>query len=135
MVFLKFLANSKLSIFQGRLTSAKESLVKLHGPECDVDKKILSIQESLMKKTLKEKSNKEPLTAVDSFFKSFRNKLLHLKRPEVLKPFLIIMLLSIVQQFSGMSILRAYVVKIFAKIFQDNQTDQLDQESDIVGKL
>ncbi len=89
----------KFILFQGRLTSAKESLVKLHGPECDVDKKILSIQESLMKKTLKEKSNKEPLTAVDTFAKSFRNKLLHLKRPEVLKPSFVSIIFVLLERF------------------------------------
>jgi len=39
------------------------------------------------------------------------------RRPEVARPFGIIILLSIVQQFSGMTILRAYVVKIFNNIF------------------
>ena len=39
------------------------------------------------------------------------------------KPFLIIIFLSIIQQFSGMSILRAYVVKIFNKIFETTDDD------------
>ena len=39
---------------------------------------------------------------------------------EVHKPFIIIMLLSVVQQFSGMSVLRAYVVKIFNKVFEES---------------
>ena len=41
---------------------------------------------------------------------------------EVLKPFVIIMLLSVVQQFSGMSVLRAYVVNIFNKVFEESNT-------------
>ncbi len=47
----------------------------------------------------------------------------HFKRPEVTKPFLIIIFLSIIQQFSGMSVLRAYVVKIFAKVFETSVED------------
>lgn len=43
-------------------------------------------------------------------------------RPEVYKPFGIIMFLSLVQQFSAMSILRAYVVEIFDNLFTKNGT-------------
>jgi hypothetical protein len=39
------------------------------------------------------------------------------RHPEVYKPFLIILLLSIAQQFSGATILRGYVVKIFGSVF------------------
>ena len=41
--------------------------------------------------------------------------------PQIYKPFLIIVTLSIIQQFSGMSILRAYLVKIFDEVFNDDQ--------------
>ena len=50
-----------------------------------------------------------------------KNKLKQFKVPEIYKPLLIVMLMSVIQQFSGMSILRAYVVKIFNNIFQDDQ--------------
>ena len=39
------------------------------------------------------------------------------QHPEIYQPFLIIVTLSIIQQFSGMSILRTYVVKIFDQVF------------------
>ena len=39
---------------------------------------------------------------------------------EIYKPFLIILVLSLIQQFSGMSVLRAYVVKIFNEVFENN---------------
>ena len=39
------------------------------------------------------------------------------RHPEVYKPFLIILLLSIAQQFSGATILRGYIVKIFGSVF------------------
>ena len=51
----------------------------------------------------------------------------NLKKPEAYKPFLIIILLGIIQQFSGMTILRAYVVKIFNGIFQTNSHDHVDE--------
>ena len=41
-----------------------------------------------------------------------------LKKPEIYKPFQIIILLGFVQQFSGITILRSYVVKIFNDIFE-----------------
>ena len=43
-------------------------------------------------------------------------------RPAVYKPFCIIMLLSLVQQFSGTTILRAYVVEVFHTIFREDGT-------------
>jgi facilitated trehalose transporter len=39
------------------------------------------------------------------------------KYPEIYKPFLIVMILSIVQQFSGATVIRGFVVKIFGKVF------------------
>ena len=39
--------------------------------------------------------------------------------PEVYKPFLIIMFVSIVQQFSGVSVIRAYSVAIFDTVFSN----------------
>ena len=39
------------------------------------------------------------------------------RSPEVHKPFTIVLFLCVIQNFSGMSVLRAYVVKIFDEIF------------------
>ena len=44
------------------------------------------------------------------------------KNPEVYKPFLIVLFLCVVQQFSGMSVLRAYVVKIFNEVFNHHSS-------------
>jgi hypothetical protein len=41
--------------FQGQLASAKSSLLKLHGTGFDAQKKIEAIQETLLRKKLKEK--------------------------------------------------------------------------------
>ena len=46
-------------------------------------------------------------------------------KPEIYKPFQLIILLGFVQQFSGMTILRSYVVKIFNEIFEpDGNEDE-----------
>jgi hypothetical protein len=107
------------------MDAAKEALLKLHGRGFDADKRILSIQESLLKKKLKEKGgpkNKDgPSALAARLGKSLTKNFRHFRRSEVLRPFLIIALLSVIQQFSGMTILRAYVVKIFGKIFSLQQ--------------
>ena len=40
--------------------------------------------------------------------------------PEVYKPFLIIVFVSLVQQFSGVSVIRAYSVAIFDTVFSNS---------------
>ena len=42
--------------------------------------------------------------------------------PEVYKPFLIIVFVSVLQQFSGVSVIRAYSVAIFDTVFSSNTT-------------
>lgn len=51
-----------------------------------------------------------------------REKLTLLKSPEVAQPFAIFILLTVVDEFSGTAILRAYVVHIFNTIFTDSAT-------------
>jgi hypothetical protein len=41
--------------------------------------------------------------------------------PEIYKPFGIVILISVIQQLSGASILRAYVVTIFETVFHPSQ--------------
>jgi len=53
-------------------------------------------------------------TSYDARFRHYKNEL---QRPEVWQPLMVVALLSIVQVFSGMSMLRAYVVTIFDDIF------------------
>ena len=52
------------------------------------------------------------------------------QKPEVFKPFLIVVGLSFVQYFSGMTILRSYVVKIFNEVFKTS-----DNENTIIKDL
>ncbi len=66
----------------------------------------------------------------DSLWKRF------VDRPEVYKPFGIIVMLSVIQQFSGMSVLRAYVVKIFDEVFnpgKKNSVSVLSHSNDTLG--
>ena len=77
------------------------------------------IQENLQ--SLRESRNERKITYVND-----------LKRhPEIYKPFLIIVALSIIQQFSGMSILRAYVVKIFNEVFHT----AVDADQDVMKNV
>ena len=46
------------------------------------------------------------------------------KHPEVYKPFLIVLILSVAQQFSGATILRGYAVKIFRVVFSSRANQQ-----------
>ncbi len=49
------------------------------------------------------------------------------RNPEMYyKPFLVVMLLSVLQQFSGMAVLKSYIVTIFNRVFQprDNSPDR-----------
>jgi len=77
-----------------------------------------------------EKCSTNSLTLKEKISERFSKNLHHFKRPEVTKPFLIIMFLSIIQQFSGMSILRAYVVKIFNKIFETSDDHFIEGKVD-----
>ena len=113
--------------FQGLLPAARSSLLRLHGHDFDADEKIQSIEESLLRKKLKDKlknaqneDQSRTRTIAEKIKEAVAKNLVHFKRPEVLKPFLIILLLSVIQQFSGMSVLRGYVVKIFGKIFSES---------------
>ena len=91
---------------QGQEHKALKSIKRLYGPKYD------SVTDlDLIKIGLKNRSS----------ISTKKSQILqNLKTPEVYKPFLIIVLLGIVQQFSGMTILRAYVVRIFNGIFQTN---------------
>lgn len=89
-----------------KITAAENAIQKCYGPHFDVGSEISRIQSGLQVQPC-----------------DHEGWILMFKRPEVFKPFCIIIGLSIIQQFSGMSILRAYVVKIFADVF-DNSGNQ-----------
>lgn len=81
---------------------AEESLKRLYGPE------YCSQQETLLISLQKLQQNK---TRKAEYLKNFRS------HPELYKPLIIVIILSIIQQFSGVSVIRAYVVKIFDEVF------------------
>ena len=91
-----------------RVVEAHQALFKLYGPNYRVTEEVEIIQEDLKK--LRETRGKK-----SAYLKNLQNY------PQIYKPFLIIVTLSIIQQFSGMSILRAYLVKIFDEVFNDDQ--------------
>ena len=83
---------------------AHQALFKLYGPNYRVTEEVEIIQDNL-KKLRSTRGNKI------AYLKNLPN------HPQIYKPFIIIVTLSIIQQFSGMSILRAYPVKIFNEVF------------------
>eukprot|EP00095_Tigriopus_kingsejongensis_P009111 maker-scaffold150_size309978-snap-gene-2.13 protein:Tk09111 transcript:maker-scaffold150_size309978-snap-gene-2.13-mRNA-1 annotation:"sugar transporter 12" len=94
---------------QRRLSKASRSLKQLFGPRFNAQEEIELISENL-----EDSQGHKHLWEVTKSLPS---------HPEVYKPFGIIILLSLIQQFSGMSILRAYVIKIFDEIFNEEPVD------------
>jgi len=92
---------------RGRQEEAEASLCRMYGPAHDSKAEASVIQENLeaLKASRERKSD---------YVKSLCD------HPEIYKPFLIIVTLSLVQQFSGVSVIRAYVVKIFDEVFSDH---------------
>lgn len=87
-----------------RNVEAHEALYKLYGPDYRVTEEVEIIQNNLAK--LRENRSRKI-----NYIRDLK------EHPEIYKPFVIIAFLSIIQQVSGMSILRAYVVKIFNQVF------------------
>ena len=104
-------------ISQGQDEKAQNAIRKLYGSNYDSLTEINLIKVDLQKQkfNIAEKSGRKSL--IETF-----------KRPEVYKPFMIILLMGILQQFSGMTVIRGYVVKIFNEIFQKNDNKVIDGE-------
>lgn len=90
-------------------SSALVSIQKLYGKNYNGQLEIESIKEGISKK-----KNATKLSAIE-VFKPYL-------KPEVIQPFMIVILMGFVQQFSGMTILRSYVIKIFDTIFQNKSS-------------
>ena len=125
-------------VSHGEEPEALSAIKKLYGPQYDSNmelamiKKGLGRHKSIFKSFKRKKDPTKNVIREEDVKESgkcakFLN-LLHFdkksqmiemfKKPEVYKPFQIIVLLGFVQQFSGMTILRSYVVKIFNDIFE-----------------
>ena len=94
-------------VSQGKLEEAEASLGKLKHKDYDIKREIKNITDGLeeQKKSHNgEISNLYILRNIDKY-------------PEIYKPFLIVLILSIVQQFTGATVFRGFVVKIFGKVF------------------
>lgn len=100
-----------------RDVEAHQALYKLYGPNYRVTEEVEIIQDNLKK--LRETRGKK-----SAYLKNLPN------HPEIYKPFLIIVTLSIIQQFSGMSILRAYPVKIFDQVFHNENDKEINVTCD-----
>jgi len=110
-----------------RYKQAEASLRRLYGPEYKSRQQVLILSESLNKIQQKRRRKLE-------YLQNLRG------HPELYKPFFIVIILSFVQQFSGVSVIRAYVVKIFDVVFSEsgvvsingNSSSPLCQEGDIL---
>jgi hypothetical protein len=88
--------------------AAAQTLKKLYGKDFDTDQEICRIRTGL------------EWTAEQAPDKNALEKLFNiLKRPDLYKPFGILMLMYFIQQFSGIAIIKSYVVVIFNEIFTD----------------
>lgn len=94
-------------IAKGKQEKAQNSLKQLYGPDYQILQEVEIINNNL-----------------DSIRQSRKRKIEYIQNinqhPEIYKPFLIIVCLSIVQHFSGVSVVRAYVVKIFDEVFSEH---------------
>ena len=96
-----------------QIQTAEKTCKQLYGPNFDVTTHI-----SEAKLNLESFKNKKSASIYETF-----------KRPEIYKPFLIIVGLSIVMQFTGMAVLRSYVVKIFNGIFNETNSTSIQSNS------
>lgn len=110
LIVLVFVPESPIYLLANHeLDKAVKALQNLYGPKYNVTEEVFQIKTGLEKKQLQSQQS--------GCFAPVKRML---KRPEIYQPFFIIVIMSLVQQFSGMSILRSYVVKIFNTIFDDD---------------
>lgn len=113
---------------KGLTNKAKKTMKWLYGPECKVEEEIEIIGADL-KDLESRKSGYKGVTEIYCFryviltnyfslawYQKFHN------HPEIYKPFWILLFLTVIQQATGMSILRGYVIKIFDDVFNHNVT-------------
>lgn len=89
---------------KGQQELAENSMKRLYGDKFDTSDRLESINISIQVQKGRLQRNRHLLKKIG-------------KHPEVYKPFLIMVLLVILQQLSGTSIMRSYVILIFEDIF------------------
>jgi len=97
------------SIKKGRYDEAEQSLLRVYGSDYDAKQDVINISENLHQ--LRQSKGRK-----SDYMRNLKN------HPEVYKPFLIIVFVSIVQQFSGVSVIRAYSVAIFDTVFSNSSS-------------
>jgi len=105
-------------VAQGYFETAEKSLKKLKYDNYDIKGEIRIISQAV-----KVEEAQNQVKKVD-YIKKIN------KHPELYKPFLIVLMLSIVQKFSGQDIIRVYVVKIFANVFKSSH-HEVDDDDDV----
>ena len=106
-----------------KFEDAELSLHRALGGAYDTKAEVKIIIENL-------KQLKDSKTRKSDYIRNIQN------HPEVYKPFFIIVFLSLVQQFSGVSVIRAYIVKIFDEVFHhmsNNMSEKNNTNMTITG--
>jgi len=103
-------------IASDKLDKARKTLYRLYGPHYKVDEEVEIIRANLKERNCGKSGRRRHTSSVAGCLRKLT------KNPEVYKPFLIVLFLCVVQQFSGMSVLRAYVVKIFNEVFNHHSS-------------
>ena len=111
LVLLKSPESPVFLVSKGRIEDAENSLKQLKYEGYDYQTEIKMIQQGL------EKQDRNKRINTFDYIKNIK------KHPELYKPFMIVLLLSIVQQFSGATVIRGYVVKIFGHVFTKRPED------------
>ena len=93
-------------VTKGNITQAQQSLKQLKHENYDIEGEIKIISQAVKKQEAQKQVKK-----VD-YIKNIK------EHPELYKPFFIVLVLSVVQQFSGATVIRGYVVKIFGNVFK-----------------
>ena len=152
LAFLASMYSPQSPVFlvsHGEEPEALSAIKKLYGPQYDSNMELTMIKKGLRRhksifksfKRSKVPAKKEDVNESGKCgnvlnFLHFHKKsqmIQKLKKPEIYKPFQIIILLGFIQQFSGMTILRSYVVKIFNEIFEPdgNEDGCIAKEADM----
>ena len=92
---------------KGRMDEAEYNVRRTFGPQYDSKVEVKMISDNL--EGLRQSTSRK-----SDYIRSIKT------HPEIYKPFFVIVFLSLVQQFSGVSVIRAYVVKIFAEVFSES---------------
>merc|ERR1719334_1184547 len=105
-------------VTRGKVSEAEAGLKRMYGPQHDSLREVTIIRDNLAALRAARERKSDYVRSMG-------------QHPEIYKPFLIIVTLSLVQQFSGVSVIRAYVVKMFDAVFTHHSNTQLNTNATV----